>query len=214
MQHVVGAQRSQPLAGPVEGLGHPLRRYHLEVPLAGAGVHSGDHHVPGLAEGPVGVEGGLGHRFRVAALRAQGAPAAVGLRPPGFDLDDAGLVAEDGHDSRCVHVARNHQRRAEAQGDHTGVVPVGGFDVPTGAAHGPQHHRLQGVPRLQDGQGLLGGSVGHRILVGLVPEGAAAVARRRGPDLQRPVLAEAGVGAGVDVGLALNRRGHFLAPVE
>ena len=189
---------------------HPVGGYHLVVPGAARRVHRGDHRVAGLSEGSVGVDGGLRHRVGVAALRPQGLPLLEGPRPPGLDLDDR-LSAEQGHDPRCVGMARRLQVRGDLHRHRLRVVRVGGSDLPTGPLHSPQHHRLKGVPRLQHRQRILGGSRGGLVSGCGVPQGAAAAARRRGPYLKLPVLVEAGVGTGVGVRL-VNRRCHVFPP--
>ena len=210
VQGMVVGKLAEPFGGPFQGLPHPLRRHRLVVPDAAAGVHHGDHRVPQLPEGPQGVEACLGHRRRVAALRAQGAPPLERLRPPRLDLDDR-LAAEQGHDARGVGVARHHQVGADLHRRLRRVLGVGGSHLPAGPLHGPQDDGFESVARLQDRQRLPGGRVGRLVARCRVPEGAAAGARRRCPYLELPVPVEPRRRAGVDVRLAVHRlRCHVL----
>ena len=93
---MVGGKLAQPFAGVVQGPFQPVGGDDFVVPRSATRVHRGNHRIAGpSSELPVGVEGGLGNRRRVAALRSQGAPAFERLRPPGLDLDDH-LVAVAG----------------------------------------------------------------------------------------------------------------------
>ena len=217
---VVSAELSQPLAGVIQGPLQPVGGDDFVAPRSAARVHRGDGGVPKLSVVTQRVEGGLGHRRRVAALRSQGAPPFERLRPPGLDLDDH-LAAVAGsrrpapeqkrldlgdrflpvqwHPPRGVGVSRHQQVRADAHRDRLRVLGVGGGDLPSRPLHRPQDDGFEGVARLHRRQRLLGRRVGGLVARRRVPQGAAAAQGRRGPYLKLPVLVEPRSGAGEDL---------------
>ncbi len=165
----------------------------LPVPGASPRVHRGDHRVPQVAELAEGVEGGLGHRRRVAALGPERLPAAEGIRSPRLDLDDH-RVAEDGGirlsleeeelRGRFARFHRQPHRAVRVAGhNHVGAYPdrhllrvldIWRIDLPARPFHRPHHHRLKGVARLHRRQRLLAGRIRRLVARCGVPEGAAA----------------------------------------
>ena len=191
---VVSGKLTEPLAGVPQGPLQPCGGNPLPVPGASPRVHRGDHRVPQVAELAERVEGGLGHRRRVAALGSQRLPALERLRSPRLDLDDhrvavggtvrLSLEEEELRRSRFVPLYRQPHRAVGVSGDQQigadahrhllRVLGIGGIDVPARPLHRPHHHRLQGVARLHRRQrGLAGGIRGFVARRG-VPEGAAA----------------------------------------
>ena len=219
----VGRKLAQPLARVLQGPLQPLGGDDLVVPRPLARVHRGDGGVPQVAVGPQRVEGCLGNRRRVAALRAQGAPAFERLRPPRLDLDDhlvavggrGGLVPEEerlrrrlradglalgeGHPPRGVGVSRHQQVRADLHRHLSRVLGVGGVDLPAGPFHRPQDDGFEGVAGLHRRERLLGRRIGGFVARRRVPEGAAAAQGRRGAHLKLPVPVEPCGGAGEDL---------------
>ena len=88
--------------------------------------------------------------------------------------------------------------RAKLHRHRPRVLRVGGCHLPAGPLHGPQHHRLQRVARLHDGQRLAGGWVAGTVSGGGVPQGASAAAGRRRTHLQASVLVEPRSGTAKD----------------
>ena len=192
-------QRLQPPAGVLQGPLQPWSRNHLEVPGTATRVHGGYHGVPHLAELTQGVDGGLGHRRRVAPLSPQGAPPFERLRSSGLHLHhhffpvggSLFLLFEEEHlhrgipgsfsvhwqrqPHRAVGVARHQQLGTHFHRDRLGVPGIGGVHAPSGPFHGPRHHRLKGVARLHGHEGFFSGGIGGDVSRCGVPEGAAAV---------------------------------------
>ena len=158
---LVSGKLTEPLAGVPQGPLQPCGGNPLPVPGASPRVHRGDHRVPQVTELAERVEGGLGHRRRVAALGSQRSPAAERLRPPRLDLDDH-------------RVAVGGTVRLSLEEEELRVLGIGGIDLPARPLHRPHHHRLKGVARLHRRQRLLAGGVRGFVARRGVPEGAAA----------------------------------------
>ena len=106
-------------------------------------------------------------------------------------------------------------RRLGVMGRHlSGVVGVHRDHVPARTLHRPEHHLLKGLPRLHDGQGLVGRWVCGLPFGSGVPQGSAAAVCGGCPHHQRPVAVEVGRGTRVDVRPVVGQvfvlaHGHF-----
>ena len=198
VQLVVVRQLAEPRSDPLQGDLHPVGWNHLHVPLPAPRVHRGDHPVARLSVFPVGIQRKLRDRFGVTPFRAEDLPSPVGRRPPGLDLDDHLVAAEERQNAGRVGVPGHFQVRSDLEGNSLRGLRVGCDNVPARALHCAQHHRLKGCARLHYGQRLVGGRVRRFAFRRGVPQCAATAGCCGCPHHQGAVPVEIRRRAGVN----------------
>ena len=203
VEGVMNGKLREPCAGVLQCPFQPVGGDYLVVPGSAARVHRGDCSVAKVSEGAERVEGGLRHGRRVAPLRPQRPPPLESLRSPRLDLDDhriavggwlrllfeeeelrrGPLFFRERHPHRAVGVSGDDHVGTDTNRNSLRVLGVGGIDQPPGPLHRVCHHRLKRVAHFHRRQRLLAGGIGRLVVCRGVPEGAAAVAHRRGAHL-------------------------------